>query len=98
MEALYVLLVFSLVLGAGFLGAFFWAHSRGQFEDSETPAMRILFDDYDRQAQPAGLIKKSDHSNKPVREAATSATPSPEKVNNRVADTRANIQGANYGS
>lgn len=44
MEALYVLLVFSLLLGVGFLLAFFWAHTNGQFEDTETPALRMLFD------------------------------------------------------
>lgn len=45
MEALYVLLVFSLLLGCGFLLAFFWAHGSGQFDDAETPALRMLFDD-----------------------------------------------------
>jgi len=48
MEALFVLLIFSLLLGIGFLLAFFWAHSSGQFEDSETPALRMLFDDVNR--------------------------------------------------
>ena len=48
MEALFVLLIFSLLLGVGFLLAFFWAHNSGQFEDSETPALRMLFDDVDR--------------------------------------------------
>lgn len=45
MEALYVLLIFSLILGGGFLAAFFWAQTTGQFDDSETPAIRMLFDD-----------------------------------------------------
>lgn len=48
MEALFVLLIFSLILGVGFLVAFFWAHNSGQFEDSQTPALRMLFDDVDR--------------------------------------------------
>lgn len=48
MEALFVLLIFSLILGIGFLVAFFWAHNSGQFEDSETPALRMLYDDIDR--------------------------------------------------
>ncbi|MFO1470657.1 MAG: cbb3-type cytochrome oxidase assembly protein CcoS [Turneriella sp.] len=65
MEALYVLLIFSLVLGVGFLAAFFFAHSRGQFEDSETPAMRMLFDDYDLRKQGANaLITNTDRAKK----------------------------------
>ena len=45
MEALFVLLIFSLILGIGFLVAFFWAHNAGQYEDTETPAIRMLFED-----------------------------------------------------
>jgi len=45
MEALFMLLVFSVVLGLGFLAAFFWAQKNGQFDDTLTPAIRILFDD-----------------------------------------------------
>lgn len=47
MEALFILLIFSLILGGGFLAAFFWAQKNGQFEDTETPALRMLFDDAD---------------------------------------------------
>ncbi|MBV6493983.1 MAG: hypothetical protein LDLANPLL_02007 [Turneriella sp.] len=47
MEALYVLLIFSLLLGVSFLVAFFWAQKNGQFEDTKTPAIRVLFDDID---------------------------------------------------
>jgi cbb3-type cytochrome oxidase maturation protein len=32
----------SLILGFGFLWAFLWAVDKGQFEDTETPAYRIL--------------------------------------------------------
>lgn len=59
MDALYVLLIFSLLLGLGFLAAFFFAHSRGQFDDSETPAMRILFDDHDLKVQKANVVIKN---------------------------------------
>jgi len=45
MDALFVLLIFSVLLGSGFLLAFFWAQKNGQFEDAETPAIRMLFDD-----------------------------------------------------
>ena len=45
MSALYFLIGTSLVVAAGFLGAFFWAMTRGQYEDDYTPSVRILFDD-----------------------------------------------------
>jgi cbb3-type cytochrome oxidase maturation protein len=45
MEALFVLLTVSLVLGLVFLGAFLWATHRGQFDDAQTPAWRILNED-----------------------------------------------------
>jgi cbb3-type cytochrome oxidase maturation protein len=35
----------SLLMALGFLGAFFWAMSKGQNDDLHTPAMRILLDD-----------------------------------------------------
>lgn len=88
MEALYVLLIFSLLLGAGFLAAFFIAHSRGQFDDSETPALRILFDDYDRNSRQNNvLIENSDG-------LKMNAKPGEAKAQHG----QANIQGANYGS
>lgn len=53
MSVIYLLIAVSIVAAAGFLGAFLWAVRNGQFDDSETPAMRILFDD-----------KKSSETNK----------------------------------
>jgi cbb3-type cytochrome oxidase maturation protein len=38
------LILISLVLAIGFLGAFFWAVKDGQFDDTETPSRRMLFD------------------------------------------------------
>ncbi len=35
----------SLLIALGFLGAFFWANKSGQYDDADTPAMRMLFDD-----------------------------------------------------
>jgi cbb3-type cytochrome oxidase maturation protein len=44
MEALFVLLTLSLLLGGGFLAAFLWAARSGQFDDAVTPAWRALQD------------------------------------------------------
>jgi cbb3-type cytochrome oxidase maturation protein len=53
MSVIYLLIAVSIVAAAGFLGVFLWAVRNGQFDDDETPAMRILFDD-----------KKSSETNK----------------------------------
>lgn len=45
MEILYVLIPIALVLVAVAFATFMWAVRNDQFEDLETPAHRILFDD-----------------------------------------------------
>lgn len=49
MSALFVLIVCSLLVALGFLGAFLWAMRRGQYDDTHTPALRMLFDDGTKQ-------------------------------------------------
>lgn len=44
MSVLYLLIGFSLLIALVFLGAFFWAMRNGQYEDTHTPALRVLFD------------------------------------------------------
>ena len=44
MEVIFLLIFFSLVVALTFLYLLFWAVKSGQYDDSETPAMRILFD------------------------------------------------------
>ncbi len=45
MEIIWYLVPSALLIGAGFVGFFIWAVRSGQFEDLETPAVRILFED-----------------------------------------------------
>lgn len=45
MSVLFVLLIVSLIVAIGFLAAFIWAIRSGQFDDSYTPSIRMLFDD-----------------------------------------------------
>lgn len=47
MEVLGILIPVSLGLGAVGLGAFWWLLKKGQFDDPEGDAHRILRDDYD---------------------------------------------------
>lgn len=45
MEVMYLLIAFSLILATGFLLAFIWAVRSGQYDDRDTPSMRMLIDD-----------------------------------------------------
>ncbi len=45
MVALLLLISVSILVAVGFLAAFLKAAKSGQFDDTTTPAMRILFDE-----------------------------------------------------
>ena len=45
MQAIFVLIIISLLVALGFLGAFLWAVKTNQYDDDYTPSVRILFDD-----------------------------------------------------
>ena len=45
MSILYVLIPLALLILGGAVWAFFWAVGNGQFDDLDTPAVRILMDD-----------------------------------------------------
>lgn len=45
MSVLYIVVPLALVVVAATVGAFVWAARRGQFDDLDTPAVRMLNDD-----------------------------------------------------
>jgi len=45
MSVIVLLIAAGGAVAVGFLGAFFWAVRSGQFDDTCTPAIRMLFDD-----------------------------------------------------
>jgi len=45
MNAMIILVPFALILGLLFVGVFVWAVKNGQFDDLDTPAKRMLFED-----------------------------------------------------
>ncbi|BDD06234.1 cbb3-type cytochrome oxidase assembly protein CcoS [Aureibacter tunicatorum] len=45
MSVIFILIIFSVTVAIGFLIAFFWAVRSGQYEDTYSPSVRILFDD-----------------------------------------------------
>jgi cbb3-type cytochrome oxidase maturation protein len=47
MSVIVLLIVAGGAVAAGFLGAFVWAVRSGQFDDTSTPAVRVLLDGVD---------------------------------------------------
>ncbi len=58
MNIIYFLLPLALLLGFGFAAAFIFSSWRGQFDDLETPAHRLLLE-ADLKIEPI-LVQKSD--------------------------------------
>jgi cbb3-type cytochrome oxidase maturation protein len=62
-ETIFVLLPLALLIAAIAVGSFIWAARTGQFDDLETPAVRILFDDEEpRRPAPhhsSALVRRS---------------------------------------
>lgn len=52
METIFVLLPLALLIAGIALALFVWAAKSGQFDDLETPAVRMLFDDEPAPAAP----------------------------------------------
>ena len=53
MSVLFVLIGISIFVALGFLIACVWSVNNGQYDDEDTPAQRMLFDD--------GIIKKKNN-------------------------------------
>lgn len=51
MEVMFVLLPAALVFAAAAVVVFLWAVRSGQFDDLETPAVRILHEDEDAETE-----------------------------------------------
>lgn len=45
MGVIYILITISIIVAVLFFGAFIYAVKRGQYDDSYTPSVRMLFDD-----------------------------------------------------
>ncbi len=45
MSVLYLVVPLALLVVGAAVGAFVWASGRGQFDDLDTPALRMLHDD-----------------------------------------------------
>jgi cbb3-type cytochrome oxidase maturation protein len=45
MEVITVLVPIAIILALSFIGGFIWMSYKGQYDDLETPAMRMLLDE-----------------------------------------------------
>jgi len=45
MSVIFILVFVAIIMAGAFLVAFIWAVRSGQYEDTYTPSVRILFDD-----------------------------------------------------
>jgi cbb3-type cytochrome oxidase maturation protein len=65
-ETIFVLLPLALLIAAIAVGFFIWAAKTGQFDDLDTPAVRMLFDDEEPRrpaASDPGAVAQPDHGN-----------------------------------
>lgn len=53
MSVIFIMAPIALLLAAVAVGAFIWATRDGQFEDTETPAHRMLFDEIESTERPS---------------------------------------------
>lgn len=51
MSAILVLVLVSILIAGGFLAAFIWAIRNGQYEDTFSPSVRMLFENPDRASE-----------------------------------------------
>ena len=67
METIFVLLPLALLIAAIAVGFFIWAARTGQFDDLDTPAVRILFDDDEPRSEPRATQTTGDSTRRVLR-------------------------------
>ena len=63
MSVIIVLVGASLLVAGGFLIAFIWSVSNGQYDDDYTPSVRILFDDNNQPIPDISVPEKPNQIN-----------------------------------
>ena len=61
MEILVLMIGISLAIAVGFLGFFIWNMKSGQYEDTYTPSVRMLFEDQKKRKAKAEKNKNQEH-------------------------------------
>jgi cbb3-type cytochrome oxidase maturation protein len=86
MPVVLILILVSLSLALVFLGSFIWAVKSGQYEDTCTPAMRVLSDEEPGNAKPANTSAIS-RAHSPVATSRQSADISQDSLQRRSAES-----------
>ncbi|MBL7966875.1 MAG: cbb3-type cytochrome oxidase assembly protein CcoS [Prolixibacteraceae bacterium] len=60
MSVVFILVFVAILMAGGFLVAFVWAVRSGQYEDTYTPSVRILFDDMVKKKEPEDRSQKNE--------------------------------------
>lgn len=95
MSVLLLLIPLSVLIAAGFLAAFFWAVRSGQYEDTCTPALRILTEDAPAMPRPGAAAAAARPAANAVEVPASGGEPSPGVVHRiSVATHRTTPRGA----
>jgi len=63
MSIIFILVIIGVLVAGGFLLAFIWAVKSGQYEDSYSPSVRILFDDHIKEPEKETEKENSNHKN-----------------------------------
>jgi cbb3-type cytochrome oxidase maturation protein len=53
LSVIIILIIVSLLVASGFLLAFIWSVSHGQYDDDTSPAIRMLYDDHANTTTPS---------------------------------------------
>lgn len=59
MGIIAILISVSISIALIFLGVFLWSLKSGQFDDTTTPAMRMIFDEFKSPKEPAKTVSPS---------------------------------------
>jgi cbb3-type cytochrome oxidase maturation protein len=64
MSIVFILVIIGVLVAGGFLFAFIWAVKSGQYEDSYSPSVRILFDDHIKEPEKEPSEKENTNHSK----------------------------------
>ncbi|NOY49424.1 MAG: cbb3-type cytochrome oxidase assembly protein CcoS [Chlorobi bacterium] len=62
MSVIIILIIIGIIVAGGFLAGFIWAVKSGQYDDTYSPAVRMLFDDSKEKTESTSVSKDDSES------------------------------------